>query len=163
MFRFGRFILAFVLVAVLVGAGAFLFRAGMAQGYQMAAISATAPTAAPGTSNLAPAMPAAPYFAPYGYGYGPRFGPWGYGGFFNPFGALLGIGFFFLMIFVVGSLFRLLFFRGFAHRGPGFMGHGRWGNGPQDWEKGVPPMFHEWHEREHKAPQPEPQQPAPQE
>lgn len=67
-----------------------------------------------------------------GYGYGPGYG-------FFPFGLFL------FPLFVIGIIFlvRGLFWR--RHwDGPG---HGYWGPGPG---KGGPPMFEEWHRRQHE-------------
>jgi hypothetical protein len=140
MFRFGflfRFLLALVLIGVLVAGGMALYRTGWAQGYQNGA-------AAVGSgANTTPALPA-PYYAyppvPYGFGYG--FHP-----FFFPFGPFLGIGFFLLILFMVGGLFRFGMRRHWAGGfGPGGWGMGHGPRSPQDWDE----MRKEWEEF-HKA------------
>ena len=130
MFRYGflwRFVLALILLGLLVAGGTALYRAGLAQGYQAAALAANS-----SGSAVAPNLPAQgnypyPYFWP-GYGYHSFF----------PFGPLLGIGFFLLVFFLIGGLFR-----GFAWRHYGHPGRGDWGQGPgAGWAK-------EWHARQH--------------
>jgi hypothetical protein len=140
MFRFGSFIvrllLALVLIGLLVAGGTALYRAGWANGYQAAAVSA-------GNAGKA-VTPPVPYFAyPPAY-----FGPgYFYPGFF-PFGPLLGIGFFLLVFFLIGGIFRFAFYRRWAGKygsggpyGPGGWGHHFDPDSP--WAK-------EWRER-HKA------------
>ncbi|MGH2592750.1 MAG: hypothetical protein ACRDGG_04495 [Anaerolineae bacterium] len=78
---------------------------------------------------VAPESGAVPY--PY---YGPFYRPFGFG-----FG-FLGLLFPLLFLFLVFGLLRRLFWRG------GWGGGGPRGN----WEKGVPPMFEEWHRRAHE-------------
>ncbi len=114
-----RILATVILIAILAGFGVMVYNAGVASG--LAA-----------SGNL-PAPSQAP--APYYYGYGPFLRPWGFG--FFPFGFLIPLLFFFLII----ALFRGLFFRSWG--GP--RRHG-WG-GPYD----VPPTFEEWHRRAHEA------------
>jgi hypothetical protein len=130
MFRggfFWRFLLALVIVGGLAAGGAALFRAGWAQGYQVGALSSSA--------EGSEAVPNPPFY--YGYPR-PYFGPgFGFPLFFAPFGFFLWIGFFLLMFFLVGNLFR-------------FWGWRRWHGGP--WRSGgehgpMPPGSREWHER----------------
>lgn len=123
MFRNGflwRFLLALVLLAVIASGGVALYRIGWAQGYQAGALSVNAPGAAQGAAPQAPG----PYYG-YPYHYGPGFG---FPFFFFPFGPLLGIGFFLLVIFLIRGIFRPLGWRrwGYGPYGP----HGPWGYGP---------------------------------
>ncbi len=66
-----------------------------------------------------------------------------YGGpfFFRPFG--FGFGF---LGCVVPLLFLMLFF-GLLR---GFLWRSHWGGHHSHWEKGVPPMFEEWHRKAHE-------------
>ena len=120
-----RIVSALVLVAALAGIGFFAFQAGVAQG---SPITIEAPS-----GESAPAL--YPY---YGYGYGPRFHhPFGFG--LGCFGILIPLFLFFLAM----KALRILFWGprwGWGHYGP--WRHG-WG------ERGVPPMFEEWHKRSH--------------
>lgn len=119
MFRRGgflRFLLILAMLGVLVAGGAGLYRAGWMQGYQAAALTAAAPTAGQSGSQAAPASPY--YYGPWMYG--PHF--WGPGFGFFPFFPFFGIGFFILMLFVFGGLFRLIAFR-------------RWAGGPHHWSE----------------------------
>ncbi len=136
MFRFGilwRILMILVLVALLVGAGTALYRAGLAQGYQ-AGILAAAKTGS-GTTTTPPL----PYYG-YGYGY-PPFGfypGFRFGGGFPIFAPIIGIGFFLLFLFVISGLFRFGARRHWANRGdwgPGY-GPGAWGHGPYGWGSG---------------------------
>ena len=135
MFRFGilwRILMILVLVALLVGGGTALYRAGLSQGYQAGIVAA-------GKAGSAPATPQQlPY---YGYGY-PPFGL--YPGFGYPigfpfFGPLIGIGFFLLIFFLISGIFRFAFRRHWAGRGDwgyGPYGPGPWGQGPHGWGYG---------------------------
>jgi hypothetical protein len=131
MFRFGilwRILMILVLVALLVGAGTALYRAGLAQGYQAGIVAASKTGSAPTTPQL-------PY---YGYGY-PPFGL--YPGFGYPigfpfFGPLIGIGFFLLIFFLISGVFRFAFRRHGANRGDWGYVPGYWGHGPHDWGHG---------------------------
>ena len=122
-----RIVSALVLVAVIAGIAFFAFQAGVAKG---SPVTIQAPS-----GQTAPA----PY--PY-YGYGmPFYHPWGFG--FGFLGFLIPLFLFFLAL----RAFRFLFW------GPrwGHMGH----HGPwrRDWgERGLPPMFEEWHKRAHGEP-----------
>jgi hypothetical protein len=91
---------------VLVGGGIALFQAGYAQGYQAAIV------AHPGANGATPGAPA--------YGYLPVWPGYGFP-FFNPFGWVLGIGFFFFIFFLIGGLFRFGGRRYYG--GPGYWGH----------------------------------------
>jgi hypothetical protein len=120
-----RIVSALVLIAALAGIAYFAFQAGVAKG---SPVTIEAPS-----GQTAPAP--YPY---YGYGYGmPFYRPWGFGlGFF---GFLIPL----FLFFIVFRAFRFLFWGprwGWGHRGP-------W---RQDWgERGLPPMFEEWHKRAH--------------
>ena len=119
-----RILSVLVLIAAVAGIAFFAFQAGVAQG---SPITLEAPS-----GETVPA----PY--PY-YGYGmPFHRPFGFGYGFGCFGPLLA----FFLLFVA---FRFLFWgsRWGWHRG----GHGPW---RRDWgERGVPPMFEEWHKKAH--------------
>jgi hypothetical protein len=121
-----RIVSALVLIAAIAGIAFFAFQAGVAKG---SPITLEAPS-----GQTAPA----PY--PY-YGYGmPFHGPFGFGFGFGCFGPLLAL----FLIFVVLKSFRLLFWGSrWGHHG----GYGPWRHG---WgERGLPPMFEEWHKRAH--------------
>ncbi len=113
MFRYGilwRLLLALILLAVLVGGGVALYRLAWTQGYQ------TGILAAGGASKSI--TPPTPYYGIYPYA--PFWPGFGFPFFFNPFGLLIGIFFFFLVIFLI----RGLFFRPWGRRWGG-----RWGEG----------------------------------
>lgn len=120
-----RVVSGLVLLAVIAAIGFFAFQAGVAKG---SPITIEAPS---GKSVPAPY----PY---YGYGYGMRYHhPFGFG-----FGCLIPIFAVFLLIIALKS-FRVMMWGprwGWGHR------HGHWG------ERGVPPMFEEWHKRAHGEP-----------
>ena len=123
-----RIISALVLIAAIAGIAYFAFQAGVAKG---SPITIEAPS-----GQTAPAP--YPY---YGYGYGmPFYCPWGFG--FGFLGFLIPLFLFFLVL----RAFRFLFWGsrwGWGHHG----GHGPWRQG---WgERGLPPMFEEWHKRAH--------------
>lgn len=131
MFR-GHFIFRLLgmllLVGLLIGGSALLFRAGESQGYALGLAASgkelTAP--APG-ANPAPGMfPGYPF---YGYGfYRPFFMP-----FFAPFGFFGGGLFLLFFFFVIGGIFRMLFWSRHAmwRNGPGHSGP--WAGGPHPW------------------------------
>ena len=135
-----------VVIVLIVGAlavGGIGYRIGVMQG-----LAANPQLVAPqgGGNPVAPFM----YRGPFFYG-----GPWGWGGGFGFLGCLFPL----LGILLVFLLIRALFWgRGWRH---GWGGHGY---GPGDWQnygpggQNVPPMFNEWHNRAHNAPQ-QPQQP----
>ena len=125
MFRpnlFVRFLVTFLVIGLLVSAGAALYRTGWTQGYQTALLAAE--NSSPGGQGAAPQAPF------YGYGYPYRyFGPGiGYPMFFFPFGPFLGFGFFLLVFFLIGGMFRL-------------WGGGRWAGpyGQGEWRGGYRP------------------------
>jgi hypothetical protein len=114
---FWRFLLGLLLIGLLAAGGTALFRAGWAQGYQVAAISA-----ASGAEGSVPA----PLYYPYmGYGYRP---------FFGPFGLFGLVGMLFLFFILFGGLFRMWGWRRHAM-------HGKWEEGH------MPPWAREWKER----------------
>lgn len=127
-----------LVLGLIAGAGAFGYKAGMAQGIEQS------PSVAAAIEKAAENGQAAPFAPTYGYGY-----PFGYGfhhpHFFNPFGAVC-FSIFFLFLFF--GFMKMLFFRRMRH---GWAHHGRgpWGG---DWEGKVPPFFAEWHKRAHDAP-----------
>lgn len=118
-----RIIAALVLIAAIVGLGAFAYRAGMSQGM-----------AIDPQQFESGRFPTAPYMA-YGYrGFHP-------GGFLVPF---------FLMLLVFGAIRSLLWGgpRRWRHM-HGYPGMYR-GAGFANCERGLPPMFEEWHRRAHE-------------
>jgi hypothetical protein len=139
-----RVVLGIVVTLLAVGAlaavGVYAYNWGLAQGAMQNA-QIVVPGANPG-EGVAPVYPF--YGAPF-YHYGPGFGRWGMG--FGPLGCLVPI---------LGFLLLFLLLRGlFGGWGGGWRRHG-WG-GPQHFgpgERGVPPMFEEWHRRAHEGGQP---------
>ena len=129
-------VIGFLLLATLiVGGGAMVYKAGMAQGISQAPAVATAISEAAENGQAVPPMM-------YGYGYGyPMYGRHHFG--FFPFGAICGS---LLFLFLLFGFMKMIFFRGMWHRGWGDHKHGSWG---KDWEGGLPPMFDEWHKRAH--------------
>ncbi len=115
-------LLVLLIVGVAVGIGAYAYNLGVAQSLTD---SGKLVVPAPGT---------APYPYPY-YGWG-FYRPFGFG--FGLFGCLVPL----LFLFLFFGLLRGMF---------GWRRH--WGWGPRgyagQWEKGVPPMFDEWHKRAH--------------
>jgi hypothetical protein len=138
----GPFILIRVLGALLVfglivSAGAFGYKAGMARGIMQAPAVAIAIEKSDENGQAAP-IPPTMYGNGYGFGYHPMFSH--HFGFF-PIGAICG-SIFFLFLFL-GAM-KMLFFRGMMWREAHM--HGPWG---RHWEGGFPPMFNEWHKRAH--------------
>jgi len=128
-----RIIAGLVLIVALVGIGLFAYNAGIAQGLaqNVQAQAGQAPT-----TTL-------PYYA---FPYGPRF--YGFGG-FGLLGCLIPLFFIFLAFAALRGLFW------FGPRRWNHRHHGPWGmhsESPEDWDKGVPPMFEEWHRRSHEKP-----------
>ncbi|MBI5652572.1 MAG: hypothetical protein HZC40_19320 [Chloroflexi bacterium] len=121
----GKFLLGALLVIVLIagaaGVGAYAFRMGVAQGLAESGKLTAPPT------GVAPY----PYFAPFHYravGHG-----------FGLLSCLAPL----LFVFLVFGLMRAMIWRGhwgWKHHGP--HAHG---------EKGVPPMFEEWHRKMHET------------
>jgi hypothetical protein len=129
MYRKGffiRFVLALLLLAVLFAGGVFLYRTGWAQGYQAAGLIASSEDVDAGVL-----VPQFRGFArgPYMLGFG-----------FPFFGLCLGIGFIFLVMFLMGAIFRP-------------WGRKRWGGHPHygPWKHGsMPPWAKEWEEYQRK-------------
>lgn len=124
-----------IVLGLIVGAGAFGYKAGIARGVIQAPEVAAAIEKSAESGQVAPVMPM------YGYGY-PRAYGFGHPHFFFPIGGFC-FSIFFLFLFF-GAM-RMIFFRrmryGWGHHGH----HGPWGK----WEDGVPPRFNEWHKRAH--------------
>jgi hypothetical protein len=120
MRTFLNLILALVIVGALLGAGAYVYNAGVAQGM------ATSDKIIVPDGGV----------APYPYSYGPVYRPWGFG--FGLFGLIFPLLFFFLIF----GLIRGLFFRSWRGSGP-------WGQ-HRDWPHGVPPLAEEWHRKMHE-------------
>jgi hypothetical protein len=125
MFRFGilwRLLLAVVLIAILVGGGTALYRLAWTQGYQTGVLAA-------GAANKS-ITPPVPYYGMYPYA--PIWPGYGFPFFFNPFGLLIGIGFFLFFILLIRGLFFHAWgrrnWRGYPGEGYGPYGHhGPWG------------------------------------
>ncbi len=135
MFRHGllRFLLALLVIGVLIAGGTALYRTGMAQGYQLGALAANS-----ANKGAAPQLPYNGYM-PFYPGY-PGFGfP-----FFHPFGIFLGIGFFLLILFLIGGAFRMAMWRRWG--GPQAFGQGRCGYPAE------PPWHRAWHEQRSEQP-----------
>lgn len=116
-------LLALVLIAGAVSIGVYSYNAGVAQGLVESGKLTDLPAGAEGRVY--------PFYG------GPFFfhRPFGFG-FLGCLGPLL----FFFLIFAL--------FRGLMWGGPWGRGHG-WRHGP--WQKGVPPMFDEWHRQAHQT------------
>jgi len=132
-----RIVAGLVLLAAIAGVAFFAFQAGVAKG---SPITIQAPS---GDSNPAPGefnrRLDAPFHDPR-FGYGMRFHhPFGFG--FGCFGPLLAL----LLLLLAFKAFRVMMW------GPrwGWGHHHGWG------ERGVPPMFEEWHKKMHGEQQPE--------
>jgi hypothetical protein len=82
--------------------------------------------------------------------------PYAYG--FFPFFGLFPLIVFVLFILLVARLFRPRRWGGGWYGRGGPQGHH--GQGPRDWQGGLPPMFEEWHRRAHGETAPEPATPA---
>ena len=127
-----RVLLTLVVVAAIVGIGTYVYNAGVEQGLAQSAQMA---------GRESGAVPY-PYYGPY---VRPFFG-------FGFFGLLFPL----LFLFLVFGAMRALFWRG--ARGWGRMHPGPWDGSPvagkRDWSNGAPPIFEEWHRRQHE-PKPE--------
>jgi hypothetical protein len=127
MYRRGivaRLILAVILVVVLVGGGMLLYRSGWAQGYQAGSLLQS--------GEAAEALPVVPQFR------GQLYGPFMPGFGFPFFGLCLSIGFIFMIMFLIGGIFKPWGRRRWA-------GHhyGKWGYN-KDWEE----LHRKWHTQE---------------
>ncbi len=121
-----RILAGLVLLAAIAGIAFFAFNAGVAQGV------VTKLPAAGQTGNVPYPYYGAPFFWH-------AFPFWGFG--FGCFGPLIAL----FLLFLAFRALRFIFW------GPGWgwrhMEHRAWRHG---WtEEGVPPMFHEWHQRAH--------------
>jgi hypothetical protein len=132
-----RILGAILVLGLIAGAGAFGYKAGMAQGISQAPAVAKAIEKAAENGQAVPAP-----FMSYGHGFGYGYQPMSFHhGFFNPFGAICGS---IIFLFLLFGAMKMLFFRRMMWNG-GHM-HGPWG---RHWEGGFPPMFNEWHKRAH--------------
>lgn len=122
-----RVVLGLVLVAAIIGLGAFAYKAGVMQGYTISA-------QAPSTEIIPPQFAYTPML------YGSPFIGFGFLGCLIPLFLLL----------VIFTAFRGIFWRG--SRGWRHMQPGHWMG--EYMGKGVPPILDEWHRRMH-ADQPE--------
>jgi hypothetical protein len=133
MYRGGivvRILLVITLIAVLVGGGLVLYRAGWTQGYQAGVFVSS--------GEGIEWVPMVPQFR--GLAQGP-FMP----GFGLPFfGLCLGIGFIFLVLFLVGGLLKPWGRKGWAGHP---YHHGKWEHGP------MPPWAKDWEEHYRKSSQ----------
>lgn len=118
---FARIVAGLVLIAVVAGIVFFAFNAGVSQGV---ATKLPPPAAQPGTM-------------PYPY-YGMPF-------FWHPFSGIFG---FLVGLFVLFFVFRLISLIVWGPRW-GWGHHRMWRHGWYE-EGGVPPMFKEWHKRDHE-------------
>lgn len=124
-------------IALIAGAGAIGYRAGMTQGIMQS------PAVAKAIENSAEdgqAIPQMMYQRSFGYGYSPMpvYGGYGYspmmrGGFSHGFNPIGGILFLLFIVFVVGGFMRMIFFRGMM------WGRGPWAYGPHGQPWGTPP------------------------
>ncbi len=133
-----RILGAILVLGLIAGAGAFGYKAGMAQGITQAPAVAKAIEKAAENGQAVPA-PFMSYGRDFGYGYHSM--PFHHRGFFNPIGAICGS---ILFLFLFFGAMKMLFFRRMMWNG----GHMR---GPWGWhsEGGVPSMFNEWHKQAH--------------
>lgn len=122
-------LIVILLVAGAVSLGVFAYNLGLNQNLVQSAASGTVQ---PGTGVIPYPAYGPFWFRPFGFGLFGCFGP-------------------FLFFFLIFLLFRFLFWGG------------RWGHGPgwrhEHWDRGVPPMFDEWHKKAHEQ---EGQNPPPQ-
>lgn len=134
MYRRGivvRMLLAITLVIVLVGGGVAVYRTGWAQGYQAGTVISS--------DEGVESVPLAPQFR------GQLYRPF-YPGFGFPFfGLCLGIGFIFMIMFLIGGIFKPWGRRRWA----GHPRHGKWEHGP------MPPWAKDWEEHQRKHAQDE--------
>ncbi len=133
-----RIFVSLILAGLILGAGAFVYKAGMAQGISQAPAVATAISKAAESGQAAPVPPMM-----YGHGY-----PYGYhmyGGHhfgFFPFGICGSI----IFLFFFFGFMKMIFFRKMMWHGGHHGHHGPWG---KHWKDGAPSMFNEWHKRAH--------------
>jgi hypothetical protein len=120
-----RVLVVLVLVAAIVGIGAYAYNLGMVQGLAQKL---------PAAAGAAPRMPYLGYGHPF-FGFG-----------FGLLGCLIPL---FLLFLVFGSL-RAIFWHG--PMGMRHMHHRDWDWRDEN-AKGVPPFFAEWHRRAHNVPE----------
>ena len=118
---FFRIVLAILLMVVIIGGGLAVYRMGWGQGY-------LAGTALASSEGLEAGL-MVPKFG--GHLYRPFYPGFG----FPFFGLCFGIGFIFLIMFMVGGLLKP-----WGRRRWGHPHHGKWGSGP------MPPWVKEWDE-----------------
>lgn len=130
MYRRGffiRFVLALVLIVVILVGGYFAYRTGWSQGYQAAALQAG--SEGQETGALMPLFRGF-YYAPYVPGFG-----------FPFFGLCFGIGFIFLVLFLIRGIFRPWGWRHWGRQPH----HGPWKYGP------MPPWGRDWEASQRKS------------
>lgn len=138
MFTRGSFVIRLIgivlLVGLLIGGGAMVYRAGIAQGIAQAPEVAEALSSAAESGSGLP-VPVYPYGYP-AYRFHPHFG-------FFPFGGIFG---FILFFFIFFGLMRMIFFRRWAWHHYGHHGRGPWKKGGRHW--GGPPWAYDDEEGE---------------
>jgi hypothetical protein len=133
-----RIFVSLIVAGLILGAGAFVYKAGLAQGISQAPAVAAAISKAAENGQAAPVPPMM-----YGYGYGPGFHPMYSHHFgFLPFGICGSI----IFLFFLFGFMKMIFFRRMMWHGGHHGRHGPWGRGC---ENGAPSMFNEWHKRAH--------------
>ncbi|MCP4536837.1 MAG: hypothetical protein GY832_06795 [Chloroflexi bacterium] len=147
----GTLVFLGMLAGLLTVSGMAIYRTGWSQGY------VTSQVAVEGEEGEI--VPAAPPYAPYGFGYPRRH--YGYRSFF--FGAgLIKIGLFFLMLVMIGKAFRWATWGRMMAGGPWRMGphhRGKWGrrgyghrhHGPPPHHSPVPPWCWDWDSSEEQT------------
>jgi hypothetical protein len=114
---FSKLLIVLLLLGLLFGGASTIYRMGWTQGYSLGVITAVSSEGGKTIPGFNPYL-ANPYFAsPFS----------GFGNFFNPFGLCLGVGFFFLLLFLIGGVFRGFGRRGWSG-GPGSHGQPDWGS-----------------------------------
>mgnify|MGYP001573805034 CR=1 FL=1 len=124
-----------LLVALIVGGGGIVYKAGVTQGISQAPAVATAISQAAENGQAIPPMA----YGPYGYGHPYSFGYLHFG--FFPFSVVCGS---IIFLFVFFGVLRMVFFCTWRNVSGH---HGPWG---RHWEGGIPPMFNEWHKQAHE-------------
>ena len=131
-----RIFVSFLVVGLILGAGAFAYKAGVANGVSQAPAVATAVSQAAENGYGAP-IPLMMYG--YGHPYRHHFG-------FSPIGGIC-FGIFFLFLFF--GFIKMMFFSKMMRHGGHHGHHGPWS---KHWKDGAPSMFNEWHKRAHENP-----------
>jgi hypothetical protein len=126
---FWRILAALVLIAAVVGVGAYAYSLGITQG-----LAQKVPVTTGGTAPVPYFYPMHPFF---GFGWG-------------PLGCLVP---FFLLCLIFGSV-RALFWHGPMGWRHHMMHRSHWGRDEND--KDFPPFFAEWHRRAHGEPEDKP-------